>query len=44
MCNENDQDEMNNEQNIDEMTDDEKKKYQEWFEMMEEIRIKIDLK
>lgn len=44
MCNENDQDEMNNGQNIDEMTDDEKKKYQEWFEMMEEIRIKIDLK
>ena len=43
MCNECEEAGESSEKNVDEMTEDERKAYEEWFEMVSEIRMKIDL-
>lgn len=43
MCNECEEQAEAAEKNVQEMTDDERKAYEEWLEMMSEIRMKIDL-
>lgn len=43
MCDECEEAGESSEKNVDEMTEDERKAYEEWFEMVSEIRMKIDL-
>jgi len=43
MCNEDEQSENNNEKDLENLSEDERIKYEEWLEMVQEIRMKIDL-